>query len=532
LIGTPDPWVKNLEEGLVDGLDGSELLKKPWAERFYHALNQRISDSKKKSSKSIPFNSGKKVAGLTTSEDSVAYVVAVTSRADELFPGSSVVLRTANKKTDGRVVAIGGSSSNEVTLTVEEDLGEHLNGGDISIDDTAMDMFIRDLLAKECGISKKKDNDKKPDKKGLLFDFASNVLSNQYQLLDEPPRASHLEGLNSSQASFIEKALKYNVSILWGPPGTGKTQTLTSVIKNLCDVGEKTLICSNTNMAVDQVFLKCCREDSGSYVNDNKLVRIGNISHQDLIRDHRQQITVEGISEKLGLEFKEEIDNLLSKKNQLVSQSSDLLDKSSLFDELDRIDIETQRSKAEFLQTQEVAKNLRDEISSLTKSADELQQKYNDRTSGRGGLGGVFGRSPETLRGEINVLEQNISSKNKTLEEYRSKLLRLKGLSEDLVSRGADVSRQLSGIDRNSLNVRVLKIKTEVASIDARCKTLEESLQALKQTIIQNSLVVGTTLSKTCMSLGDLGFYDNVIIDEASMASLPMLFVATSIAKK
>ena len=42
---------------------------------------------------------------------------------------------------------------------MEEDFGEHLNGGDISIDDTAMDRFICDFLAKECGILKKADKD-------------------------------------------------------------------------------------------------------------------------------------------------------------------------------------------------------------------------------------------------------------------------------------------------------------------------------------------------------------------------------------
>ena len=109
-----------------------------------------------------------------------------------------------------------------------------------------------------------------------------NVLSNQYQLLDEPIKASHLQKLNSSQASFIEKALSYNVSILWGPPGTGKTQTLTSVIK-IFAIREKTLICSNTNMAVDQVFLKCYREDSGLILMTTSLFALA-ILYQDLIR--------------------------------------------------------------------------------------------------------------------------------------------------------------------------------------------------------------------------------------------------------
>lgn len=532
LIGTPDPWIKNLEESLVDELNSVELYKKSRAEQFYHALNQRIIDCKKKNTKSIPFKSGRKVVGLTSAGDSVAYVVIISSRADELFPGSSVVLRTSNKKIDGRVVAIGGTSSDEVTLTLEEDLGDEINGGYISVDDTAMDMFIRDLLAKECGISKKGEKDKKTTKKGLLFDFASDVLSNQYKSVDAPIKASHLKDLNSSQSSFVEKALRYNISFLWGPPGTGKTQSLTSVIKNLCDAGERTLICSNTNMAVDQVFLKCCREDSNSYVEDNKLVRFGNISHQDLIRDHRQQITVEGISEKLGHDFKKEIEQLLSNKNRLIGQSSELLSQSNLFDELDHVGLEVERSRTEFSKTKDVAKTLRAEISSLTTTAGELQQKYNDRSSGRGGLGGVFGRSPEILKGELEALGQDVARKNNVLNDYRSKLSRLKSISEKLVSRNSELSRKLIGIDRNSLNARVLTIKQEVGEIDARCKNLEESLQALKQTIIQNSLVIGTTLAKTCMSLGDLGFYDNVIIDEASMASLPMLFVASSIATK
>ena len=32
--------------------------------------------------------------------------------------------------------------------------------------------------------------------------------------------------LNSSQKSVAEKILNYSVSFIWGPPGTGKTQTL------------------------------------------------------------------------------------------------------------------------------------------------------------------------------------------------------------------------------------------------------------------------------------------------------------------
>ena len=79
---------------------------------------------------------------------------------------------------------------------------------------------------------------------------------------------------------------------------------------------------------------------------------------------------------------------------------------------------------------------------------------------------------------------------------------------------------------------KVNTIRSKVAEIDSQCKKTEEALQALKLIILEQAQVVGTTLAKTCMSLSDLGIFDNVIIDEASMASLPMVFIASSIAKK
>ena len=150
-----------------------------------------------------------------------------------------------------------------------------------------------------------------------------------------------------------------------GSSGTGKTQTLTAVIKNLVDLGEKTLICSNTNMAVDQVFLKCCTDESSGFVQDHKLVRLGNISHQDLIKNFSSNVTIEGISEVLGKSYREELGKLLVTKESLIRDSQELLGKASVFEQVDRIEIELKRSKVEFEQTQAKAKLVRNECQSL-----------------------------------------------------------------------------------------------------------------------------------------------------------------------
>ncbi len=62
--------------------------------------------------------------------------------------------------------------------------------------------------------------------------------------------------LNEFQVSAARSVLKKNISFIWGPPGTGKTQTLAYAAANLVSLGEKALILSNTNIAVDVAMYK------------------------------------------------------------------------------------------------------------------------------------------------------------------------------------------------------------------------------------------------------------------------------------
>jgi phosphatidylserine/phosphatidylglycerophosphate/cardiolipin synthase-like enzyme len=532
LKGVPEPPVTKNERAPVDELSGSELSNLPWAQRFYHALNQWILDRKRTPPTYIPFQNGRKVDGLSSGDSSFAYTVIIPTGAEELFGGAKVVLRVGNKKSDGRIVGIIPGSITQAALAIEDDLGEKIGDGKLSIDNTAMDAFIRDLLAKECDLVRNKNDDTHPTKKGLSLDFASRVLDNSFSRLDAVGFPLHLEGLNAAQASFVEKSFKYDISILWGPPGTGKTQSLTAVIRSLCAIGEKTLVCSHTNMAVDQVLLKCCMDGGADFVADHKMIRYGKIAHQDLLRDYFHQVTVEGISEHLGRELKAETETLLSSKSSLIQQSQALLAKANLFTQIDKTETDIRRAKSEFSQTQSLAKSLRDEVLEIESSRSELQQKYNQRSSGRGGLGSILGRSPHMLKSEIDILSNSLNIKSAELDSYRAKLIRINENAEHLLAKQDRLAAELAGIDRSKIDSEVSTIKQEVSKIDSRCKQLEESLQALRHTILENALVVGATLAKTCGSLSELGFFDNVIIDEASMASLPMLYIAASVAKK
>ena len=63
-------------------------------------------------------------------------------------------------------------------------------------------------------------------------------------------------GANNSQIAAVKNAFKYQVSIIEGPPGTGKTQTILNIIANIIKQGKTVQIVSYNNSAIDNVYDK------------------------------------------------------------------------------------------------------------------------------------------------------------------------------------------------------------------------------------------------------------------------------------
>lgn len=61
---------------------------------------------------------------------------------------------------------------------------------------------------------------------------------------------------NASQRAAVQLCADSNLAFVWGPPGTGKTVTLVHVIDELLARGERILLASTTNAAIDQVLAK------------------------------------------------------------------------------------------------------------------------------------------------------------------------------------------------------------------------------------------------------------------------------------
>jgi ATP-dependent RNA/DNA helicase IGHMBP2 len=98
------------------------------------------------------------------------------------------------------------------------------------------------------------------------------VLADFYNLraYEHPKEGYENARLNDSQIEAVEEMISDNtVSIIHGPPGTGKTTTLVAGVQELIKREKKILLCAPSNAAVDNMVEKLLAQDV-------KVVRVGN----------------------------------------------------------------------------------------------------------------------------------------------------------------------------------------------------------------------------------------------------------------
>ena len=89
---------------------------------------------------------------------------------------------------------------------------------------------------------------------------------------------SSFDRLDRSQKKAFLAALDTDLTLIWGPPGTGKSFTLASIIYALYQLGEdRTVVCCLSNVAVDQLLCKLLDivDDEGLKISPGNIYRAG-----------------------------------------------------------------------------------------------------------------------------------------------------------------------------------------------------------------------------------------------------------------
>lgn len=96
--------------------------------------------------------------------------------------------------------------------------------------------------------------------------------------------------ISKLQSDCINHSVMNDISFIWGPPGTGKTTTLASILTHLSSFRERTLVCSIANVAVDALlikFLKELKDYAPKLYEAGAIIRAGSTFSETILKEDK-----------------------------------------------------------------------------------------------------------------------------------------------------------------------------------------------------------------------------------------------------
>jgi superfamily I DNA and/or RNA helicase len=387
---------------------------------------------------------------------------------------------------------------------------------------------------------------------GLKTEEGDNILSKSYQSITQIPEdcilASFLNdslstqnnnsisvnffpfGFNSSQKVAVNKAFSNNLSIIEGPPGTGKTQTILNIIANAVMNEQSVAVVSSNNSATKNVYEKL--EKNGV---DYIAALLGNSQNKKEFIDSQKEIP--DLS-KFNLSDVEKV-KLEEKTTTLATQLSKYLDKKN---ELALLKLQIENIKTEYQHFQETYKG------QLNKSV-EFKKNIN---------------AESILAFWISI--ENLANKRKKIGFFKRLFYRIKYGIKDrsfylksldemiLICQSKYYSAKIFELAEkiNSLVIFLQKFafddkmkeytkmsmqlfKAELCEKYSQKKRENYTIQELRyksSDFIKDYPVIMSTTYSLRKSLSEGIFYDYVIIDESSQVDIATGALALSCAKR
>lgn len=437
-----------------------------------------------------------------------------------------------NIETDAEIeVRIGGNSANgkvtavnekSVTIEVDKNLGQKVTEAILIISSYYLLQLLKERLEKiqsgEVTLSSLATE---------LFDESDFNATPQH---DYKPPAKLKSLLNDYQTDALQLALGNRVSFIWGPPGTGKTQTIASIIEGFLSQGKSVLLLSHTNKATDEALCKTVdylEADNEDY-QDGKIIRFGQIT--DILKD--KYVTPAAIAEKNGKGIKNEINRIESVVGELQNKISTSALAIKKYSELHSIEANIANIKQYILDKQNDALKYKDDIKNC-KSANSSFKNEIEVFESKGVIARLFiSRKPEEIQNDISKNLRLISKKNEQIDVIIASLVESKEKYNSLLNKREALLSELPSDSYEYYKSIVDNGGSEILRLLQEQGQLERQLDELQDNLILEAKVVATTLTKSYVSKVVLSRqYDCVIIDEASMAPLPAVFCASGLAQ-
>ena len=296
--------------------------------------------------------------------------------------------------------------------------------------------------------------------------------------------------LTEEQRAALEGMTAHEISYLWGPPGTGKTTTLAATVYKLFAENMRVLLVSNTNQAVDGILEALCKRVSGKAklaVPEGSILRVGPIVSDTLATNYGEQIELDSV---LRRNEKKTVERLVPLKN-------------------DRDALKASISQLETGKT-------------LARSQAGLREKLSQIEARRRAL------RPGLFASIRRIFFANGLSKPVVVDETEDLDSEIKLIYSGLTK----ITESLKQIDLTSLEADLAESKTRYQELGEAIGGLEELQREMRASVLSRARVVATSATRAFLQPQQLTDFDVVVIDEASMLPLPVVFLLAGIARR
>lgn len=448
------------------------------------------------------------------------------------FQQESNLVITVGKKTGIRGY-IQSIEKNSISIASEENVGTILDQITITNSEAAMLRRLKDILF---DVSKNQES----------VPFSTRHAS--FVLAEGNPSSAPLSAipkdvslcidrwiLNVEQDRAVRVGMGGEMLLLWGPPGTGKTTTIASMLAALANSDESILLVSNTNKAVDGALKKLIPNLEKLGISEaGTCLRMGRATEDFL----------EGFGSKCDL-----VTVAAERNKDLIQEQSQLSEhRQPLAPCLDRVRAHLQEyaaleaSQKDLTESNQNLQRLANDCINAEHEINRLETELHKLDTERArapeklGLLGALGltRTKTEVEKEILGVLQSVSIQQSALQAAKNASL----VTQDKISHLTKAIQSAWVIvaalpTKAGLRAEEEELDEKVSDIDSRLAEIERQISATEQSLIDNARIIGTTVYKAFLDQRLLKKqWDVVLIDEVSMLLLPMTYFAAGKATK
>ncbi|MEG0093935.1 MAG: AAA domain-containing protein [Erysipelotrichaceae bacterium] len=338
-------------------------------------------------------------------------------------------------------------------------------------------------------------------------------------------------GCNLSQMEAVKKALYNQVSVIEGPPGTGKTQTILNIIANLVVKGKTVEIVSNNNDATSNVYEKL-QKYGFNYI----AAELGSTKNKELFINEKQTTYPDFANDIISMD---KLNTIISDINTLESDLIKMLESKNrvamLKEELSALLVENHYFEEYF--------NLLYEDKSIFKRLDKLTSStilnlWNECENivENGGVISFWTKIKYIFKYRINSFSLFKDNAKELIPHYKKLfyILKKSEIEKEIIDLDSKLSRygceeKMSLLSDMSNLVLRHSLAKKYMSQTRKMFTYDDLWKDSTAIINEYPVILSSTYSAISSLSGVV--YDYVIIDEASQVDLATGVLAMACAK-